>query len=543
MTNGIYTIQCPKNESVLSYLPGSKEKAALKKKIRAMKKEPIDIPLIINGEEIRTGNTKECIIPHNHKHVLATYHMAGPKEVRMAIDSAVSAQKEWAAMSWDHRLAIFLKAAELISGPWRDTLNAATMLGQSKTAHEADADAACELMDFFRYNAYFVRKILQEQPKGIQGVQNRMEYRPLEGFVFAVTPFNFTAIGGNLPSSPAMAGNTAIWKPASSAVYSNYFVMRLLQDAGLPAGVINFLPGQGRVVGPMIMEDRMLAGVHFTGSTATFNNLWRYMGQHLETYKSYPRIVGETGGKDFLFAHASADAKAVAQAIIGGGFSYQGQKCSATSRVYLPESLWPDIKNILEAELADVRAGDVEDFTNYMGAVIDRSAFDSIKAYIDYAKGSDKATIIYGGNCDDSTGYFIDPTVILTKDPKFKTMEEEIFGPVVTIHVYADKAFSTTLDLCESTSDYALTGAVFARDRQAIARIESCLAYSAGNLYINDKTTGAFVGLQPFGGGRGSGTNEKVGSKQNISRWMSPRTIKENFNPNLEWRLGLMEEE
>lgn len=542
MTNAIYKIPRPQNESVLPYLPGSPEKESLKKQISAMKATCIDIPLIINGEEIRTGNTGTCVIPHNHSHVLATYHIAGENEVKLAIDASIKAQEEWATLPWDHRLAVFLKAAELISGPWRDRLNAATMLCQSKTVYEADADSACELMDFFRYNAYFIRQILEEQPGCLSGFQNRMEYRPLEGFVFAVTPFNFTAIGGNLPCAPAMAGNAVVWKPASTAIYSNYLVMQLLKEAGLPDGVINFLPGPGRLIGPMIMEHKMLAGIHFTGSTATFNTMWRYIGDHLETYRNYPRIVGETGGKDFLFAHASADAKSVAQAIIGGGFSYQGQKCSATSRVYLPESLWPKIRQILEAELKDVKAGDVEDFTNYMGAVIDQTAFDTIKSYIDHAKTSDTAQIIFGGNCDDAKGFFIDPTVILTTDPKFKTMEEEIFGPVVTIYVYKDADFITTLDICESTSEYALTGAVFARDRQAIAHIETRLTYSAGNLYINDKTTGAFVGLQPFGGARGSGTNEKVGSKQNISRWMSPRTIKENFNPSLEWRLDLMQE-
>lgn len=542
MSNAIYTIQRPANEAVRSYLPGSPERESLKAKLTQMKSREIEIPLIINGQEIRTGNTGTCVIPHNHGHVLATYHMAGPEQVRMAIDAATTAQKTWSSLPWDHRLAIFLKAAELISGPWRDTLNAATMLGQSKTVYEADADAACELMDFFRYNAYFIRRILEEQPGCVPGTLNRMEYRPLEGFVFAVTPFNFTAIGGNLPSSPAMAGNTVIWKPASTAIFSNYYVMRLLQEAGLPDGVINFLPGPGSVIGPMIMEDKMLAGVHFTGSTATFNTLWRYMGEHLETYQSYPRIVGETGGKDFLFAQASADPKTVAQAIIGGGFSYQGQKCSATSRVYLPESLWPGIRTHLETELADVKAGDVEDFTHYMGAVIDRAAFESIASYIDHARTSRSAEIIFGGTCDDTTGYFIEPTIILTTDPHFKTMEEEIFGPVVTVYVYADQDVDAALDLCESTSEYALTGAIFARDRQAIARMEQHLAYAAGNLYINDKTTGAFVGLQPFGGARGSGTNEKVGSKQNISRWMSPRTIKENFAPTLEWRLDLMQE-
>ncbi|GBC60760.1 1-pyrroline-5-carboxylate dehydrogenase [Desulfonema ishimotonii] len=542
MSNAIYQIMRPQNEPVLSFLPGSDEKKSLKRRIAEMKASAIEIPLIINGKEIRTGRTGTCIIPHNKSHVLATCHMAGPRETEIAIRAALEAGKKWEATPWDHRLAVFLRAAELISGPWRDTLNAATMLGQSKTVYEADADAACELADFFRFNSYFVRQIMEEQPQSVPGVLNRMEYRPLEGFVFAVTPFNFTAIGGNLPSSPAMAGNTVIWKPSSTAIYSNYYVMKLLTEAGLPDGVINFVPGAGSEVGPVVMGHPMLAGIHFTGSTATFNTMWRTVAQNLENYRNYPRIVGETGGKDFLFAHVSADTDALIHAIISGSFSYQGQKCSATSRVYIPESIWPDVKKGLLREMADLKTGDVEDFTNYMGAVIDQAAFDSVRSYIDFARASPEADIIAGGGCSDETGFFIEPTVIVTTDPHFKTMQEEIFGPVVTVYIYKDDACEKALELCESTSGYALTGAIFARDRIAIAKIEKRLTYSAGNLYINDKTTGAFVGLQPFGGSRASGTNEKAGSKHNLSRWMSPRTIKENFSPSKNYRLGLMQE-
>lgn len=542
MSNGIYQVTKPENEQVLPYLPGSPEKMELKECLAKMSSNSIEIPLIINGREIRTGNTGTCIVPHDRSTVLATYHKAGPKEIETAIQASLDARQKWMSMDWGHRLAVFLRAAELISGSWRQTLNAATMLGQSKTVYEADADSACELMDFFRFNAYFVRQLLEEQPRCSKGMFNRIEYRPLEGFVFAVTPFNFTAIGGNLPTSPAMAGNTVVWKPASTAVFSNYYVMKLLQEAGLPDGVVNFVPGDGSVVGPTVTAHPMLAGIHFTGSTATFNSLWKSVAANLETYNSYPRIVGETGGKDFLFAHSSADLDCLVHAIIGGGYSYQGQKCSATSRVYIPQSIWGEVKEKLKAELADLKTGDVGDFTHYMGAVIDQKAFDSISSYIDKAKTSDRAEVLIGGTCDDSRGFFVSPTVIQTSDPHFITMEEEIFGPVVTIFVYEDKEFEATLDLCESTSPYALTGSVFARDREVIQAVERRLVYSAGNLYINDKTTGAFVGLQPFGGARSSGTNEKVGSKQNISRWMSPRTIKENFNPVKDYRLPLMQE-
>ena len=542
MSNSILDIEKPMNEQVPGYLPGSPERKALKDKLAEMQQTEIEIPLIINGQEVRTGKTEKCIIPHKKSHVLATYHMAGEKETSMAIEAALEAKKKWEEMPWEHRLSVFLKAAELISGPWRQTLLAATMLGQSKTVFETEAEAVCELMDFLRYNTYFARKIMEDQPRTMQGVLNRVEYRPLEGFVFAVTPFNFTAIGGNLPTSPAMLGNTVVWKPASAAIYSNYYLMRLLQAAGLPDGVINFVPGSGSSIGPVVMQHPMLAGIHFTGSTSTFNHMWSTVAGNIERYRSYPRIVGETGGKDFLFAHHSADEDSLIAAMVAGGFSYQGQKCSASSRVYLPESLWTRIKQRFLEKVKSLKVGDVTDFTTYMGAVIDQSAYESIKGYIDFAKESEDAEILAGGECDDSQGFFIQPTVIQTTDPKFKTMQEEIFGPVVTIYVYKDEDYDRALELCASTSNYALTGAIFARDREALLEMERRLRYSAGNLYVNDKTTGAFVGMQPFGGGRGSGTNEKVGSRQNIMRWVSPRTIKENFNAGTDFRFDLMQE-
>ncbi len=542
MSNSIYQVMKPQNEPIHSYLPGSAEKLSLKKRLKEMRETQIEIPLIINGKEVRTGRIKDCIIPHKHSHILAKYHTAGPEEMKMAIESALEAKKEWERLDWDHRLAVFLKAAELIAGPWRDTLVGATMLGQGKTVYESEVEAACELIDFFKFNSYFVREIMEEQPDQVKGYYNRMEYRPLEGFILAVTPFNFTAIGGNLPSSPAMVGNTSIWKPASTSIYSNYYTMKVFQEAGLPDGVVNFVPGPGSVVGPIALSHRMLGGVHFTGSTGTFNDMWKTIANNLGNYRGYPRIVGETGGKDFVFVHPSADVDAVVIAIIGGGFGYQGQKCSATSRVYVPESLWSKVKSGLLEQLADLKVGDVEDFTNYMGAVIDRNSFNNIKSYIDYAKQSPEAEIINGGKCNDEVGFFVDPTVIVTTNPKFKTMTEEIFGPVVTIYVYKDGDYKEALELCESTSDYGLTGSIFARDRRVIAELEKKLTYSAGNFYINDKTTGAFVGLQPFGGARASGTNEKVGSKHNVYRWLIPRTIKENFNPPKNYRLELMKE-
>jgi 1-pyrroline-5-carboxylate dehydrogenase len=530
MSNAVYQIRKPENAQMFDYLPGSVERADLKAKLAELKQTELEIPLIIGGKEIRTGDTGKSIIPHNKSHVLATYHKAGEKEVAMAIEAALEAKKAWLDIPWDQRLAVFLKAAEMIQDDWRYTLVAATMLCQSKTAYEADMEAAGELKDFFRFNPFFARQIFEEQPINVQDMYNRMEYRPLEGFVFAVSPFNFTAIAGNLPTSPAMVGNTTVWKPASVSIYSSYYVMKLLQAAGLPDGVINFVPGSGSVVGPAVMKHPMLAGIHFTGSTATFNEMWRTVAQNAGNYVSYPRLVGETGGKDFVFAHPTADIDALVTAIVAGAYAYQGQKCSATSRVYIPQSIWPEVKTKLLDMVATIKFGDTEDFTNYMGAIIEQKAFDSIKAYIQYARDAKEAEIIAGGECDDSVGFFIQPTVILTTDPKFKTMQEEIFGPVITVYVYADPDYNQALDLCESTSRYALTGAIFAQDRSALVEMEKRLYYSAGNLLINEKTCGMFIGLHPFGGARSSGTNEKIG-KINMLRWLSPRVMKEKFNP------------
>ena len=542
MSNGVYRILNPKNEKMLGYLPGSEERQGLKARLAELREAAVEIPMIIGGREVRSGRVGRCIIPHDHARVLATYHMAGEAEVRMAVQSALDAGRAWAETPWDHRLAVFLRAAELISGPWRHTLNAATMLGQSKTVCEAEADAACELTDFFRFNSYFLRQILEEQPESVQGILNRMEYRPLEGFVFAVTPFNFTAIGGNLPGAPAVAGNTVVWKPASTAVFSNYYVMKVLEAAGLPDGVINFIPGPGSEVGPAVLAHPMLAGVHFTGSTAVFQEMWRTVAGNLDGYNGYPRLVGETGGKDFAFVHPSAEVDALIPALVAGAFSYQGQKCSATSRVYLPESLWPGVRPRLLEAVAGIRMGDPADFTHYMGAVIDRPAFEKIYGCLRFVRESDKAEIVAGGECDDAGGFFIRPTVIATQDPGFRTMREEIFGPVLTVFVYPDGDLEKALGLCAATSRYALTGAVFARDRAAIVAMERRLRHSAGNLYINDKTTGALVGCQPFGGSRMSGTNDKAGSRLNLLRWLSPRAIKENFNPPRDYRFGLMRE-
>ncbi|HPR97171.1 MAG TPA: L-glutamate gamma-semialdehyde dehydrogenase, partial [Thermotogota bacterium] len=474
--------------------------------------------------------------------VLAEFHKAGEKEIRMAIEAALEAKEKWAALSWVDRVSIFKKAGKLLSGSWRSTLNAATMLGQSKTAFQAEIDSACELIDFFNFNSYFLNDLYKDQPDSSNAIWNRSEYRPLEGFVFAVTPFNFTSIAGNLPSAPAIAGNTCIWKPASSAVFSAYYIMKLFEEAGLPGGVINFIPGRGSEVGDIVMKDPNLAGIHFTGSTGVFQHMWKTVGENIETYKTYPRIVGETGGKDFAVVHKSADVDAVVPAIVRGAFEYQGQKCSALSRAYLPDNLWPEIKEKLVAMLDTVKMGDPEDFTNFMSAVIDKAAFKTITEYIDYADNHPNADIVYGGKYDDSKGYFIEPTVIITNDPHFKTMEEEIFGPVVTLYVYDAENFDEVLKLCDETSPYALTGAVFAKDREVIVKAAKVLEHAAGNFYINDKPTGAVVGQQPFGGSRASGTNDKAGSAMNLLRWMSVRSIKENFEPPHDYRYPFMEE-
>lgn len=542
VSNAVFKIEKPKNEPVLSYAPGTKEREELKARLVELRTQEIEIPLIIGGKEVRTGKLGKCIIPHNKEVVIGRYHMAGEKEVNDAIEAALAARHDWESMPWEHRASIFLKAAEMLAGTCRCTINAATMLCQSKTAYQAEIDSACELIDMLKFNAYFLNEIYKEQPESTKDSWNRMEYRALEGFVFAVTPFNFTSIAGNLPTSAAMAGNVVLWKPASSAVYSAYHVMTILRKAGLPDGVINFIPGPGNVLGSIALLNPWLAGVHFTGSTATFQSMWQTVGQNLPNYRTYPRLVGETGGKDFVFVHPSADLEPLVTALVRGAFEFQGQKCSAASRAYVPESMWPALKKRLVEEISTIKMGDIEDFTNFMGAVIDAQAFRSIKGYIDYAKESPEAEIICGGNADDSVGFFIEPTVIVTTNPRFKTMEEEIFGPVLTIYVYKDEEIEEALDLCDSTSIYGLTGAVFAQDREAIVKIEKRLTHAAGNFYINDKPTGAVIAQQPFGGARASGTNDKAGSKINMMRWVSPRAIKEHLNPPVGYRYPFMDE-
>jgi 1-pyrroline-5-carboxylate dehydrogenase len=542
MSNAYFKVPNPVNEPVKLYKPGSAEREELKKKLSELKSKQIEVPLIIGGEEVKTGDTAEMRIPHDHSHVLGIYHKAGKKEVGMAIEAALEGRKEWAEMPWEQRVSVFLKMADLLAGSWRATVNAATMLGQSKVVHQAEIDSACELIDFWRFNSYFFTKLIEEQPYSPYGMWNRSEYRPLEGYVFAVTPFNFTSIAGNLPTAPAIVGNVCLWKPASSAVYSAYYLIKLFEAAGLPKGVINFVPGSGGQVGTPAMSNSNLAGIHFTGSTAVFQNMWKVVADNLKNMKYYPRIVGETGGKDFIFAHNSADVDALIVAAIRGAFEYQGQKCSAASRMYIPKSIWDEFREKYVSEIGKIKMGDVENFTNFMSAVIDKAAFESITDYIKFAKDSKDAEIITGGNFDDSKGYFIEPTTIVTKNPKFKTLEEEIFGPVLTIYVYDDNKFDETLTLCDETSPYALTGAVWAQDRSAILKMSNKLSNAAGNFYINDKPTAAVVGQQPFGGGRASGTNDKAGSGMNLMRWMTARTIKETFDPPKDWRYPFMSE-
>jgi len=540
MSNAYFQVPKPYNEPVKSYLPGSPERAELENKLKEMQAQDIEIPLIIGGREVKSGKTIEIRTPHNHEIKLGIYHQAEEKEVKMAVESALKARKTWSEMPWEHRVSIFFKAADLLAGPWRSTLNAATMLGQSKTVYQSEIDAVAELCDFWRFNCYYMTELMNDQPYSPAGMWNRMEYRPLEGFVFAVTPFNFTSIAGNLPTSPAIVGNVALWKPASSAVYSAYFLMKLFEEAGLPPGVINFIPGAGGKVGNPVMASPDLAGIHFTGSTSVFQGMWRTIGNNIANMKYYPRIVGETGGKDFIFVHNSAKIKPLVVATIRGAFEYQGQKCSAASRMYIPQSIWDEFKNLYVAEVAKIKMGDPTDFTNFMSAVIDRPAFNSIKEYIDYAKESNEAVFITGGNYDDSRGYFIEPTTIVTTNPKFKTMEEEIFGPVLTIFVYEDKKFEEALQLCDETSPYALTGAIWGQNRDALIKMSNHLRNAAGNFYINDKPTAAVVGQQPFGGGRASGTNDKAGSAMNILRWMTLRTIKETLVPPEDWTYPFM---
>jgi len=541
MNNAIPNAPLPKNEPVLDYKRNSSETQALQKQLADFAKREIEIPVIINGKEVRTGKTVNVTMPHNHRHRLATCHLAGPEEIQAAITGSIEAQREWARMPYAQRSAIFLKAGELLAGPYRQILNASTMLGQSKTCYQAEIDAACELVDFFRFNVAFLEQMYAIQPLSTSGIWNRLEYRPLEGFVFAVTPFNFTSIGGNLPTAPAMLGNSVVWKPATTSVYSNYFIVKMLEEAGLPPGVIQFIPGSGAAVGDRVLADKNLAGVHFTGSTGVFQTMWKTIGGNIQSYRSYPRIVGETGGKDFVFAHALADVEALCTALVRGAFEYQGQKCSAASRAYIPQSLWPQLKERLAAEVSSIKMGDIADFKNFMGAVIDRKSFENIKGYLDEAKRSSDVTIVAGGNCRDEEGYFVEPTVLEVKNPRYRTMCEEIFGPVLTIYVYDDKKFEETLKVCDETSPYALTGAIFARDRRTIDQMTQALTQSAGNFYVNTKPTGAVVGQQPFGGARGSGTNDKAGSIFNLLRWTSLRTVSETFSPPKDYRYPFME--
>lgn len=541
--NGRFHVPPPVNEPVLAYGPGSIEKKAFKARLVELRSKEVDIPLYIGGKEIRTGKTTDVRPPHDHARKLGKWHKGGAKEAQQAIAAALKARKDWAATPWHVRASIFLKAAELLANDWRWTLNAATMLCQSKNVYQAEIDAAAELIDFYRFNVHFAERIYEEQPLSPRGVWNRMEQRPLEGFVFAVTPFNFTSIAGNLPTAPAIMGNTVVWKPASSTVYTAHFLMQLWRAAGLPDGVINMVQGSAAEIGHACLNHPELAGVHFTGSTGVFHNMWTSVGANIAKYRTYPRLVGETGGKDFVMVHPSADLDATAAALVRGAFEYQGQKCSAASRAYVPDTMWKKLKKRMGDELATVRMGPPEDFRNFVNAVIDKSSYDTIKGYIDHAKKAKKESkVLFGGKCDDSTGYFIEPTVIEAKEPAAKTMCEEIFGPVLTVYVYPEKRFEDALKMCDRTSPYALTGAVFAGDRRAIQRASEVLVNAAGNFYINDKPTGAVVGQQPFGGARASGTNDKAGSLINLLRWTSPRTIKENFDPPRDYRYPFLAE-
>jgi 1-pyrroline-5-carboxylate dehydrogenase len=536
--NGVRQLPPTVNEPVRSYAPGTPERASLQARLKAMESERPDIAVVVHGEEIRSGKAANAVSPHKHQHVTATWHHATAEDVHGAIASSKTAWKEWSEWTWEERASVFLKAADLLAGPWRDTINAATMLGQSKTAYQSEIDAACEMTDFFRFNVAFARELMAEQPISSPGMWNQSEYRALEGFVYAVTPFNFTAIGGNLPTAPALMGNTVLWKPASSAMLSAWYTLQLLHEAGLPKGVINFLPGDPAMISDIALKHRDLAGVHFTGSTGVFNSMWSTIGQNMSNYRSYPRIVGETGGKDFILAHPSADVQAFAVAVVRGAFEYQGQKCSACSRIYVPKSIWPEVKARVTAMIEDIKVGDVNDFSNFMGAVIDQKAFDRISAYLADAKAN--AKVIAGGTADGSKGWFVQPTLVETTDPKYRLMCEEIFGPIVTAYVYDDAKWEETLKLVDETSPYALTGAVFAQDRAAVKQAHAALRHAAGNFYVNDKCTGAVVGQQPFGGARASGTNDKAGSKLNLVRWVSARTVKETFAPPHDYKYPFM---
>ena len=543
MSNGFFKVPFPKNEPVLSYAPGTKERQLLKKALEEGRSKQLDIPMYIGGEEVRTGKKIKLSPPHDHQHVLGYFHAGDKGHVEQAITAALNAKELWANLSWEYRASIFLKAADLLAGPYRYAINAATMLGQSKNAYQAEIDSACELIDFLRFNVYFMSEIYNDQPDSTPGIWNRMEYRPLEGFIFALTPFNFTAIAGNLPTSAAMMGNTVVWKPANTQVYAANVIMQVLKEAGLPDGVINLVYVSGPDAGDVIFNHKDFAGIHFTGSTGVFQGMWKTIGENIQKYRSYPRIVGETGGKDFVMVHKSANAKEVSTALSRGAFEYQGQKCSAASRAYIPSNLWDDVKKYLVEDLKSFKMGPTEDFGNFINAVIDEKAFNSISGYIEKARTNPMNEIIAGGKYDKSKGYFIEPTVILTKDPSSITMCEEIFGPVLTVYVYHEENFEQTLELVDSTSPYALTGSIISKDRYAIEMATKKLTQSAGNFYINDKPTGAVVGQQPFGGARGSGTNDKAGAKVNLLRWTSLRTIKETFVPPTDYRYPFLDKE
>jgi 1-pyrroline-5-carboxylate dehydrogenase len=541
MNNAHFELPKAINEPVLPYAPGDAARKTVEAQLKSFRSEVADIPLIIGGKEIRTGKTIKAIEPHGHKRVLANVHQAGEKEIKLAIESSAKAKKDWERLQWQDRAAVFLRAADLLAGKYRSILNAATMLNQSKTVHQAEIDAACELIDFFRFNASYLKKIYSEQPESSPGIWNRMEYRPLEGFVLAITPFNFTSIAGNLPTAPAFLGNVCLWKPSATSLFSGYWIMKLLEEAGLPPGVINFVPGPSNEIANLMIEHRDFAGVHFTGSTAVFNNIWKTIGNGMSNYRSYPRVVGETGGKDFVFAHSDSCPKQVATALVRGAFEYQGQKCSAASRAYLPRSLWKDIEKEMLAQLSEIKMGDPTDFKNFVAAVIDEKSFDKLTGFIERAKANSDCRIVAGGKTDKTEGYFVQPTVIEVKNPRYETMVQELFGPVLTVYIYEEKDFEATLDLCDNSTEYALTGAFFSRDRQMIAHATERLRYAAGNFYINDKPTGAVVGQQPFGGARASGTNDKAGSVLNLLRWTSARAIKETFSPPTDYRYPFLE--
>ncbi len=543
MFNGIFHVPQPVNERCLQYAPGSPERTQLKAKLKEMLNGQVEVPIIINGKEVRNGKLADIRCPHNHQHLLGRYYQADAEITIKAVDAAEKAKKEWGQMPWESRAVVLLKAAELLAGKYRQTLNAATMLNTSKTAHQAEIDSACELIDFWRFNPHFMEEVYGDQPMSTPGVLNYMEHRPLDGYVLAISPFNFTSIAGNLPTAPALMGNTVVWKPASASVLPAHFIMKILEEAGMPPGVINMVPGPGPVVGQAALNDIRLGGIHFTGSTYVFSTIWLAVGSDIRKYVSYPRIVGETGGKNFIFVHASCDIEATVAATVRGAFEYQGQKCSAASRMYVPDSIWPRLKKRMLEATGDIKMGDITDFKNFMGAVIDKKAFETINEYIELARASGDMEIIIGGGSDNSKGYFIEPTVVVSKNPKSKLMVEEIFGPVLTIYVYPEGEYDKTLELCDQTSPYALTGAIFALDRSAIVKAMSALRHAAGNFYVNDKPTGAIVAQQPFGGTRASGTNDKAGSWLNLERWVSPRAIKEIFLPPRDFRYPYMEEE